>query len=96
MNALLVIWLAAHGCDATTTHLALSRGGVERNPFYTQSPIKNDLLMAGEAAALTIGIKTLGPAHPKLAKLILVAGIGLSGYAAVHNVQTLRIQSRLR
>lgn len=96
MNALLIIWLAAHGCDTTTTHLALSRGGVERNPFYTQSSIANDALMVSEAAALSYVTRRYGPNHPKLAKVILVAGIGLSGYAAVHNIQTLRIQNRSR
>lgn len=96
MNTLLIIWLAAHGADTTTTHLALSRGGIERNPFYTQSPIANDVLMTSEAAALTFVTRKYGPAHPKLAKVILVAGIGLSGYAAVHNIQTLRTQSGVR
>lgn len=90
MNTLLVIWLAAHGCDAATTHVALNRGGVERNPLYTQSAVTNDLLMAGEAIAIGIGIKKLGPHHPRIAKVLLVAGIGVSSYAAIHNLRTIQ------
>jgi hypothetical protein len=92
MNALLAIWLSLHSCDAITTHLALSRGGIERNPFYTQSPITNDALMAGEAVAAGLLIKTFAPRHPKLAKTLALAGIGISGYAVMHNARTLQVQ----
>jgi hypothetical protein len=90
MNALLALWLAAHSADATTTHLALSRGGIERNPFYTQSPWTNDAIMAGEAVGMTLLAKKLAPSHPRWTKAAVVGGIALSGYAAMHNVQTLR------
>ncbi len=94
MKALLIIWLAAHGCDTVTTHMALSRGGMERNPIYTQSPVVNDALMAGEGAALALVTRRYGPSHPKLAKVLLVGGIAVSGYAAAHNLHTLQVQSR--
>lgn len=90
MNTLLIIWLAAHGGDAITTHVALNRGGIERNPLYTQSAATNTLLMAGEAAAVTLAVKKLGPHHPKFTKAMLALGIGVSGYAAIHNLRTIQ------
>ncbi len=90
MNTLLIIWLAAHGADTATTAIALNRGGVERNPLYTQSAMTNTLLMAGEAAAVTLAVKKLGPHYPKFAKAMLALGIGVSGYAAVHNLRTIQ------
>jgi hypothetical protein len=92
MNALLAIWLSLHSCDAVTTHLALSRGGIERNPFNTQSPITNDALMAGEAVAAGVLMKKFAPRHPKMAKTLALVGIGISGYAAIHNLHTLQVQ----
>ncbi len=90
MNTLLIVWLAAHGCDTATTSIALARGGVERNPLYTQSATTTTLLMAGEAAAVTLAVKKLGPKHPTFAKAMLAIGIGVSGYAAVHNLRTIQ------
>ncbi len=94
MKALLAIWLAAHGCDTVTTHMALSRGGVERNPIYTQLPAVNDALMVSEGAVLALVTRKYGPSHPKLAKVLLMGGIAVSGYAAAHNLHTLQIQGR--
>lgn len=96
MNAILAIWLAAHSADAITTHISLNRGAVERNPMMTQSAGANDAIFASEAVAMGLVMKKFAPQHPKLAKTLAVAGIALSGYAAVHNIQTIHTQSVLR
>ncbi len=92
MNILLGIWLAAHSCDAITTHVALSRGGVERNPLMTQSAHVNDVIFASEAAATGALMKKYAPRHPKSATALALAGIALSSYAAIHNMHTIQVQ----
>lgn len=89
MNTLLALWLATHAADATTTHLALQRGGIERNPLYTQSAWTNDAIMAGEAVAAGLAVKRFAPAHPRIVKIVAITGMAVSGYAAVHNMRTL-------
>lgn len=92
MNTLLLLWLAAHSCDTVTTHIALGRGGIERNPFLTQSPWKNDTIMVSEAVVAGLVTRKLATKHRRIAAVIAVAGLSISSYAAVHNLHTLQVQ----
>ena len=92
MNTLLALWLIAHTGDAVTTHLSLSRGGIEKNPFYTQNVLANDALFAGQAAGVWWIMRRYHPRHPKLMKTITVIGLASSSLAVSHNMRTLHVQ----
>lgn len=91
-RALLITLTVLHGCDVGTTAVALSRGGIERNPLLPQSIGWNVAIQSGEVAATAYGLHRLQRSHPKAAGWLLVAGVVLEGYAVAHNARTLSTQ----
>ena len=89
MNPLILTLAILHSGDAITTGTALSRGGVERNPVLPQSPSWNMALQASETAGELYLLKRLNQRHPKIAKGLAVAAIGVEGFAVIHNIRTL-------
>ena len=83
----LAAWLVACGADATTTHLALRRGGHEL--FLTQSPVANDVILGGEALAGVLILTKASRKHPKLAKVVMSISLSAHGVAAVWNLGNL-------
>ena len=92
MHYLLTIWLTTCAADATTTHLALTRGA--REVVLTQSPALNDALIGGEALVGAFGARHLSIDHPRVARWVLVGSIVARGLVVAHNVRVLqRIKS---
>lgn len=91
-STLLALWLGLQSGDAVTTHVALARGGHERNPLLTQHALVNDGLFALGAGEMIYAVHRLKPQHPRLAVVVLVGGIALEGWAVRHNLDTLNVQ----
>jgi len=85
VNPLLLTLAMLHGADLGTTQVVLSQGGTERNPFVPQNRTAN--LVVGSAASVAdiLILYKLGVHHPKLAKVLTVAAIGVEGWAVAHN-----------
>jgi hypothetical protein len=78
------------GADMATTQMALSRGGVEKNPLVPQNRIGNAAVLGAEAGLLQYLIHHFGPNHPKLAMALGAGTAGLGAYAAAHNLESFR------
>jgi hypothetical protein len=95
LHILLATWLTASAADGVTTFLAASEGAREANPFF-----KTPQVVAVEKAA--VGVVTVAAAyrwekeHPKLVRVLAVAGaVGYSALA-VHNWQVYQDQRSRR
>ena len=91
---LLGMWVSSFGCDGVTTHVALARGGVERNPLLTQNPIVNDAILGTEGVAGAYMLNRYFKNHPRIATAIAMIGISTEVYATAHNIRTLHEQNR--
>ena len=83
----LTIYLALFAADASTTHVALGRPGVSER-FLTPSPLANDAILAGQAAALYA--VTTRIQRPALRWTVRLAIAGVHGTAALYNLRQLR------
>jgi hypothetical protein len=90
MGPLLLTLAILHGADVTTTQVVLAQGGTERNPFVPQNRSANLLVGSAASAADVWILHTLGTHHPKLAKVITIAAIGVEGWAVAHNATQIR------
>ena len=88
---LMTAWLLANGGDAATSHLALRQPLVyhETNPILPQNPIANSATMMAEAAGGAFLLDRLHRHHPKLANVLLIAGISVEAAQTMKNVHTL-------
>jgi len=87
----LVTLAALRATDAATTlDLASRYGGRELNPFMPQNPKLIAALLAGETAAQSWALIKIGASHPRVARVIAWASIGLEGYVIVHNAKQYR------
>jgi hypothetical protein len=91
VKALLLAFWVAQGADIGTTVVGLNRGCVEMNPLYRSRSVP---AMVGIKTASTIVITgfTWGAhkrGHKKLARTMLLAGIGVGAGAALWNVHVI-------
>ncbi len=89
MKILLLSYLLLSGADATTTHIALNRGGREVL-WPTQNPYLIDGLTAGQAIGVTGLATTLHKGHPRLAVGMLVVSTVVRGVVVVSNIHQMR------
>ena len=76
--------------DAATTHVALSRGATEW-VLPTQSPWMSTALIAGEAGGLSGALVWLDRRqHPKAARALAIAAIGIRAAVIANNLHQLR------
>ena len=90
MNSLFLALIVARSLDATTTCVALNRGGHDIMPWNTSCPS-----VVGVQAALTAlqinGLHHLSIAHhPKLAHVLGSIAIGTEGVAVTWNLYQIR------
>ncbi len=89
MKALLLAYLLLSGTDATTTHIALNRGGREVM-WPTQNPYLIDGLTLGQAVGVIGLVTTLHRGHPRLAMGMLVVSTVIRGAVVVSNIHQMR------
>ena len=89
MFKLLFVFNVLCAADAATTHVALNRGAHEMM-LPTQNPWAIDAMVASEAIGgdlLFVWLDRQG--HPKLARGLVWAAIGLRAYAVINNARVL-------
>jgi hypothetical protein len=89
MNALLLTLALLRGGDSVTTASILAHGGHESNPLLPQNPALNLTITSAEGTATIYAIHRLYATHPKLARVMAIAGIVAEGYAVQHNLRTM-------
>ena len=91
MKPLLIVLALARGGDMVSTRVGINHGLHEANPLILSE--RRGVLegqLAAETALQIVLIKKLERRHPKLAKALTFAQIGISSAAVVHNVQMIR------
>lgn len=89
MGHLLLTLVMLHGCDATTTTLALQRGARELNPVLTQNAVMNVGLQTAFTSAQVLALSVLNTRHPKWARVLTVVAISVEASIVAHNLHTL-------
>lgn len=90
MPHLLLTLILLHGCDATTTTLALQRGHPELNPVLTQNVVMNVGLQTAFTSAQVLALARLHTTHPKWATVLAVVALSVEASVVAHNLQTLQ------
>lgn len=83
---LLSTWLSLQALDMTTTCQALNKPNTyEANSLLPDSCLKIATVKTGLAGLESYSIYKLSKHHSKLAKGLMLVGIGSSSYAVIHN-----------
>lgn len=91
MKPLILTLALLRGADAVTTvDLAHRYGGREANPFMPQNPEAIAALIGVETAIQIYTLVRLEKEHPRLAKIIGWASIGVEAWVVRHNIQQYR------
>lgn len=90
MNPILLTLALLHGVDVASTNVILRQGGVEKNPLMPQQPAWNLTIGAAASAGNLWVIHKIEKHHPKLAKTIGLAAIGIEGAVVAHNLTQIR------
>lgn len=84
--------LLARALDASTSAVALSRGGVELHPLLSRRPVVNVIEQAAVTSLQLPALAALQKRKPRLAKVLTFAALGVEAYAVSRTIRTLRVQ----
>lgn len=88
-HLMLAGWIAAFGCDAASTNVALRQGAREWL-IPTQNRTVLNSLFTTQAVVGFLGYKELKKKHPKVALTLYVVAVAAHGTAAVWNFRQMR------
>ena len=86
----LTIFLSAQGADLGSTCGALRSGYVEANPLMPTTCAGQIAVKSAVSAGVLYGASRLHTRSPKAARWLLAGAAGVSAYATIRNLRTIR------